>query len=58
MPMKASPVGTSGQLSARVQRDLEKVLGTGAQLAIQRTDYIPPSESGKFLYVRNRHRFS
>ena len=43
-------------MAALVQRDLEKVLGPGAQLAITRAANIAPSESGKFLYVRNLHR--
>lgn len=44
------------KLSAVIRRDLEAVLGADAQLAISRVADIPPSESGKFLYVRNLHR--
>ncbi len=45
-----------GRLTAALRRDLEAVLGAGAQLGISRVADIPPSESGKFLYVRNLHR--
>lgn len=41
---------------ARLRRDLETVLGIGAQLEISRVAEISPSESGKFLYVRNLHQ--
>ncbi len=44
------------KLSTLIRRDLETVLGGGAQLTIRRVAEIPPSESGKFLYVRNLHR--
>ncbi len=44
------------KVAALVRRDLEKVLGPGVDLAISRVTDIPPSESGKFLYVRNLHR--
>jgi hypothetical protein len=44
------------KLSAAIRRDLNAVLGTGGQLAISRVADIPPSASGKFLYVRNLHR--
>ena len=44
------------KLSVAIRRDLEAVLGTTAQLAISRVADIPPSASGKFLYVRNLHR--
>ena len=39
------------KLTALIRRDLETVLGSGARLDIRRVDDIPPSESGKFLYV-------
>ena len=39
------------KIAALIRRDLEKVLGAGAKLAITRVADIPPSESGKFLYV-------
>jgi phenylacetate-CoA ligase len=42
------------RLSAVIRRDLEAVLGAGAQLAISRVADIPPSASGKFLYVIRR----
>lgn len=45
-----------GRLVAALRRDLEAVLGAGAHLDISRVTGIPPSESGKFLYVRNLHR--
>ena len=44
------------EVAALVHRDLEKVLGPSADLVISRVADIPPSESGKFLYVRNLHR--
>jgi len=43
-------------LTAALRRDLTLVLGETAQLAISRVADIPPSASGKFLYVRNLHR--
>ena len=43
-------------LAAVVRRDLAVVLGSNSQLDIDRAADIPPSESGKFLYVRNLHR--
>ncbi len=45
-----------GRLTVALRRDLEAVLGPGTQLGISRVTDIPPSESGKFLYVRNLHR--
>ena len=39
-----------------IRRDLEKVLGPGVRLAVNRVTDIPASDSGKFLYVRNLHR--
>ena len=42
------------RMEALIRRDLETVLGAGGQLAIRRVDDIPPSESGKFLYVIRR----
>ncbi len=44
------------ETAARIRDDLGKVLGPGAQLAIDRVPDIPASGSGKFLYVRNLHR--
>lgn len=43
-------------LAALIRRDLATVLGAAAQLNVTRVAEIPPSESGKFLYVRNLHR--
>ena len=44
------------KLAVLIRRDLEPVLGAQARLAIQRVADIPPSASGKYLYVRNLHR--
>ena len=44
------------ETAAALRADLEKVLGADAQMQIERVAEIPPSESGKFLYVRNLHR--
>jgi phenylacetate-CoA ligase len=48
--------GEFAKLAALLHRDLERVLGVDGQLAIFRVADIAPSESGKFLYVRNLHR--
>jgi phenylacetate-CoA ligase len=48
--------GDFEKLATPIRRDLEKVLGDGARLTIQRVAEIPLPESGKFLYVRNLHR--
>jgi phenylacetate-CoA ligase len=44
------------RLAPELERDLKRVLGEDARLAIERVADIPPSASGKFLYVRNLHR--
>ena len=57
MQMDAAFPGTGfDKLSALIRRDLETVLGSTAKLTISRVADIPPSASGKFLYVRNLHR--
>jgi phenylacetate-CoA ligase len=57
MQMDASfPDDAFAKLIPALERDLKKVLGAEAQLIISRVADIAPSESGKFLYVRNLHR--
>ena len=57
MQMDATlPAEKFAELIARLRGDLEKVLGAGAKLGIERVADIPPSASGKFQYVRNLHR--
>ena len=45
------------KVAALIRRDLEKVFGSGAQIAIRRVNDIPLSDGGKFQYVRNLHHF-
>ncbi|MEO8204864.1 MAG: hypothetical protein ABI615_01695 [Chthoniobacterales bacterium] len=41
-------------LSAVLQKDLQRVLGSNAEIAFQRVEKIPESASGKFRYIINR----